>query len=303
MLVSGPSKAGKSFAMLELAAAIAEGRDWMGMQCAKGKVLYVNLELHDSSCKHRIKDVYTKLGWPPVNLQNLQTWGLRGKAQPMNVLTPRLIRRAKDKGYIAIIIDPIYKVITGDENSADQMAQFCNNFDKVCNELGCSVIYCHHFSKSASEMSSNTSAMNKASGSGVFARDPDAMLSFTQLVDKDKDDDDERTCWLVEGALREFEPLKPIKVWFDYPIHVRMDDHTAANAVKYSDLKKDDRTAAEQTEDAFYYLLDDPWGGVDIEDMANYFNIDPKSVYRKVKMLRNMEVKKGVISKKTTNKK
>ena len=50
MLVSGPSKAGKSFAMLELAAAIAEGRDWMGLQCTKGRVLYVNLELHDSSC-------------------------------------------------------------------------------------------------------------------------------------------------------------------------------------------------------------------------------------------------------------
>lgn len=305
MLVSGPSKAGKSFAMLELAAAIAEGRDWMGMQCAKGKVLYVNLELHDSSCKHRIKDVYTKLGWPPDNLQNLQTWGLRGKAQPMNVLTPHLIRRAKDKGYIAIIIDPIYKVITGDENSADQMAQFCNNFDKVCNELGCSVIYCHHFSKSASEMSSNTSAMNKASGSGVFARDPDAMLSFTQLVDKDKDDDDERTCWLVEGALREFEPLKPIKVWFDYPIHVRMDDHTAASAVKYSDLKKDDRSNTEKAEDAFFMLRETIESDVSIEDIAAWFEVTERSARRYFEKSRILHYENGYIKngKKQQNKK
>lgn len=32
---------------------------------------------------------------------------------------------------MAIIIDLIYKVITGDENSADQMAHFCNQFDKI----------------------------------------------------------------------------------------------------------------------------------------------------------------------------
>ena len=32
----------------------------------------------------------------------------------------------------AIIIDPIYKVITGDENSASDMAAFCNQFDKIC---------------------------------------------------------------------------------------------------------------------------------------------------------------------------
>ena len=41
----------------------------------------------------------------------------------MDKLAPKLIRRAMKKDYLAIIIDPIYKVITGDENSADQMAK------------------------------------------------------------------------------------------------------------------------------------------------------------------------------------
>ena len=49
----------------------------------------------------------------------------------MDKLAPKLIRRASKKKYIAVVIDPIYKVITGDENSADQMAHFCNQFDKV----------------------------------------------------------------------------------------------------------------------------------------------------------------------------
>ena len=70
---------------------------------------------------------------------------------------------------MAVIIDPIYKVITGDENSADQMAHFCNQFDKICTELGCAVIYCHHHSKGNQGFKKS---MDRASGSGVFARDP-----------------------------------------------------------------------------------------------------------------------------------
>ena len=178
MLIAGPSKAGKSFALIELCAAIAEGRKWLGWQCAQGKVLYVNLELDEASCKHRLREVYTALGFAPNNIRNIDIWNLRGKSVPMDKLAPKLIRRAAKRNYIAIIIDPIYKVITGDENSADQMAHFCNQFDKVCTELGCAVIYCHHHSKGAQ---GGKRSMDRASGSGVFARDPDALLDLIEL--------------------------------------------------------------------------------------------------------------------------
>ena len=52
-------------------------------------------------------------------------------------------------GLAAIVIDPIYKVITGEENSAADMAAFCNEFDRICKQTGCCVIYCHHHSKGA----------------------------------------------------------------------------------------------------------------------------------------------------------
>lgn len=178
MLIAGPSKAGKSFLQIELCCAIAEGRPWLGWNCAQGKVLYVNLELDRASCLHRFRDVYQALGWQPRNLQNIDIWNLRGKSVPMDKLAPKLIRRAAKKDYIAVIIDPIYKVITGDENSADQMAAFCNQFDKICTELGTAVIYCHHHSKGAQ---GGKRSMDRASGSGVFARDPDALLDLIEL--------------------------------------------------------------------------------------------------------------------------
>lgn len=180
MLLAGPSKAGKSFALIELCIAIAEGIPWLGFACAQGRVLYVNLELDRASCLHRFKDVYQALGVNPMdcNTGNIDIWNLRGKSAPMDKLAPKLIRRAAKKQYTAIIIDPIYKVITGDENSADQMATFCNQFDKVATELGCAVIYCHHHSKGAQ---GGKAAKDRASGSGVFARDPDALLDMSEL--------------------------------------------------------------------------------------------------------------------------
>lgn len=178
LLIAGPSKAGKSFALIEMCIAIAEGTKWFDFNCAQGKIMYVNLELDRASCLHRFKDVYNALGLKPNNLSNIDIWNLRGKSIPMDKLAPKLIRRALKKDYIAIVIDPIYKVITGDENSADQMSNFCNQFDKICTELGTAVIYCHHHSKGGQ---GNKKSMDRASGSGVFARDPDALLDLIEL--------------------------------------------------------------------------------------------------------------------------
>ncbi len=186
MLLAGPSKAGKSFALMELAIAVAEGGTWMGRRCSQGHVLYVNLEIDAASSMHRFAAIYGALGMRPSCAANIDVWNLRGKACPMDRLAPRLIHRAAKKGrdpehggYSVVIIDPIYKVLVGDENSASDMGAFCNQFDKVCAELGCSVVYCHHHSKGYQGLKSS---MDRMSGSGVFARDPDAILDMTPLA-------------------------------------------------------------------------------------------------------------------------
>lgn len=207
MLIAGPSKAGKSYALIELCCAIAEGKKWLEWNCTQGRVMYVNLELDRASCLHRFKDVYTALGITPNNLSNIDIWNLRGRSVPMDKLAPKLIRRASKKNYIAIIIDPIYKVITGDENSADQMAHFCNQFDKVCTELGCAVIYCHHHSKGAQ---GGKRSMDRASGSGVFARDPDALIDLVELELNDdilKQEKNKAICKVCEGWLYKYDKL------------------------------------------------------------------------------------------------
>ena len=206
MLLAGPSKAGKSYALIELCVAIAEGVPWLGFGCAQGRVLYVNLELDRASCLHRFRDVYEAMGVEPSNLGSIDVWNLRGKSKPMDQLAPSLIRRALKTRPIAVVIDPIYKVITGDENSADQMAAFCNQFDKVCDSLGCAVVYCHHHSKGSQ---GQKRSMDRASGSGVFARDPDAMLDLIELEQTKalrKQQEDSAVCAALDEVMAEIGP-------------------------------------------------------------------------------------------------
>ena len=232
MLIAGPSKAGKSFLLIELAIAIAEGGSWLGFSCVQGKVLYVNLEIDPASCIDRFITIYGRLGFALPHTENIVIWNLRGHALPLDKLVPILVKRMKDEQFVAVIIDPIYKVITGDENNASDMGAFCNQFDKICTELGASAIYCHHHSKGAQ---GGKKAIDRASGSGVFARDPDAQLDIIELkkplfkeVETETDDgeiieieqfDTTRSAWRLEASLREFPPITPVNFYFDYPLH------------------------------------------------------------------------------------
>ena len=178
LLLAGPSKAAKSFGLMGLTVAIAEGREWMGWPVMQGPVLYVDLELDRPSSLHRFKKIYDALGWLPDNLDKIDCWHLRGASVPLDKLAPKLIRRAQSRGYVAVIIDPIYKVLTGDENSAEQMATFCNQFDRIAKSLGAATIYAHHHSKGSQ---GGKRAIDRSSGSGVFGRDPDACLDLIEL--------------------------------------------------------------------------------------------------------------------------
>lgn len=217
MLISGASKTSKSFMLIELAYAIAEGMNWMGKRCKQGKVLYVNLEVDRASCINRISEVYKAFGMNVGNhAKNIDIWNLRGHATTMERLAPKLIRRCEKQGYIAVIIDPIYKVMNGDENKAGDMAAFCNQFDAIANALNCSVIYCHHFSKG---FQGGKKSIDRASGSGVFARDPDAILTVTELDVPESLVEAKGIPLRIEYTLREFKPLEPTDIWNRYPIH------------------------------------------------------------------------------------
>lgn len=224
MLIAGPSKAGKSFALLELAAAIVTGGKWLGHQCRKGKILYINFEIDPASSKNRIHKVFAAIGHPegpPVN--TFTVWNLRGKPIEPDAFIDNVIRFSKSKNYAAIIIDPVYKLMTGtDENSAGDIGSLVVRFDRICAETGAAVIIAHHFSKGSAYGKSFQNVADRASGSGVFGRDPDAIITLMQLVWDPVSflRPETETAWRISFSLREFPPPPELDCFFDYPVHV-----------------------------------------------------------------------------------
>ena len=213
MMLAGPSKAGKSFALIELCIAIAEGTSWLGQfPCHRGNVLYINLELNRASCIDRFCRIYDALGLAGDHDDAIDLWNCRGHARPMEQLVRDIVRRTAGKDYMAIVLDPIYKITNGDENSAFDMGQFCNQLDKLAAVKQCAVIYCHHYSKGSQTVKK---AQDRASGSGVFSRDADAILDMLDV----KSPIGAPPAFRIEAILREFAPPLPFYITFDYPIH------------------------------------------------------------------------------------
>ena len=275
MLIAGPSKAGKSFLLIGLAIAIAEGSEWLGIKCKQGRVSYVNLELDSDSCFHRFREIYEKKKTSPEHIKNIDIWNLRGHSAPMNRLSQIMIHRFKGRGYAAIIIDPIYKVITGDENNATEMSQFCSYFDNIATELKTSIIYCHHHSKGASSKYANSA--DRSSGSGVFARDPDAIIDMRELKTDGLEDKYRKThpdacgiltAWEVRGTLREFAPMQPKRIWFDYPVHVPDEENFLAVATFNDSAETGKGTGTGQKQKTDWFETVDELLGMSLKDTA-----------------------------------
>ena len=305
MLLAGPSKSGKSFSLIELAVAIAEGKSWFGFPCRQGKVLYINLEIDPSSVKHRFADIYNAMGIPWANGQNIMVWNLRGYAMRLDDLAPKIIRKIQNENVSAVILDPIYKVITGDENNASEMGAFCNQFDKICAAAGVSMVYCHHHSKGAQGAKK---AMDRASGSGVFARDPDALIDIVPLEETEdyqnmERDDPHAKPYRVEFVLREFPSPDPINVLFSWPLHTVTDSEAVkalapqgspeGNLSKSSKRNSTPEKRGKKLETAYQACsIETP---VTVKSLAGYLNVSEQTVRNYVQETENFYIKYGCV--------
>ncbi len=219
MLIAGPSKAGKTWFLIQMALAISTGGSWYGNPCEKAPVLYFNLELKTNAFRKRVIEVSKRLGIRinryMLHIANLCDFESQYKSD-LTLLISSIIELARTIKARAIFIDPIYKCGLKDENSAEDVAEFCRLLDEITDETGAAVIYCHHFSKG---IQFEKSSIDRASGSGVFARDADAIATITEL-----DTPDGSKGYRVEATLRGFKTPEPFAIRFEYPIHAHAPD-------------------------------------------------------------------------------
>jgi len=209
MVYGGPSKGNKTWVLIDLCFAVATGGKWLGFDTAHGKVLYINLELQPFSSQHRLKEVARARGCAIPD--DLHIWNLRGHSCPLAELLPELLRQIGDERYVLIVVDPIYKTMAGrDENDAGAVGEVCNEIEAVAVKTGAAIAFGSHFAKGNA---SQKNAIDRISGSGVFARDPDAILTATPLATDG--------AFSLELTLRDFAPVEKFGIRWEYPLMVR----------------------------------------------------------------------------------
>jgi hypothetical protein len=139
---------------------------------------------------------------------------LRGLTADFELLTEGIIQRASKEKYNLIILDPIYKALVGkSENTASSVGALCNQIEQIVEATGAAVIFAHHYAKGNA---AKKSQIDRMSGSGVFARDADTIITLTEHAEKD--------CYSVEMTLRNLAPQSPFVIQWNYPVMVERPD-------------------------------------------------------------------------------
>ena len=207
LVLGGSSKSYKTWVLLDLATSVATGTDWIGRATTQGKVLFLNFEIQPQPWQRRIADV-SKAKGIKLEADQILLWNLRGHAADFKTLVPKIIERCRSEFFALIILDPIYKLYgSTDENSAGNVALLLNALERLATETGAAIAFGAHFAKGNA---AGKEAIDRISGSGVFARDPDSLLIFT----KHEDDD----AFVVEPILRNFAPVDPFAVRWQFPL-------------------------------------------------------------------------------------
>jgi len=211
-VLAGISKAGKTWLLLFLAICVATGRKFLKFCTVKGPVLFINLEIPPAFIKERLLTLMAAMGISDCG--QLDIWNLRGKVSNYEDLFAHIIKEAVGKGYTLIIIDPYYKLLNGkSENTAAAVSKFVASLEKVAEVTGAAILYSHHFAKGDSK---KKSAIDRMSGSGVFARDADTIITLTEHTEPD--------CFTVEIVLRNLPPVDSFVVKREFPLFVERTD-------------------------------------------------------------------------------
>ncbi|CAB4163719.1 AAA domain containing protein, partial [uncultured Caudovirales phage] len=155
------------------------GRPWLGFECKEGKALFINFELTEWMLWDRVAKIAESRGMMQLGERGewLQFWNLRGRIHDIAQLTAPLIEAIKGGGYSLVVMDPAYKAMGDrDENAAGDINKFQNEMEAVCSQTGVAFALAHHFAKGNSR---EKAGIDRMSGSGVWARDPDAVLTLT----------------------------------------------------------------------------------------------------------------------------
>jgi hypothetical protein len=208
MILGGTSKSNKSWCLLDLGLSVASGEKWWGRKCTKSPVVYINFELHNWALAERINALCAARPECKDMGDMLHLWNLRGHNADLTLLRPKLEEQLIRHQFGLIILDPAYKVLGNrDENANGEIAGLMNELEAMAQRTGAAVVVAHHFAKGDSTAKN---AMDRMSGAGAWARDPDSIMVLTPHEEPD--------CFTVTSILRNLPQVPEFVLAWDYPL-------------------------------------------------------------------------------------
>lgn len=221
MGVYGASKVGKTWLMIELAIAMATGGKWLGYQCERSRVLFVNPELEESTLLNRVHDV-AKAMWADFDevYEGVDYIHSRGHKLTLEDLERTLDwERKNGRGnYGLVIVDSIYMVGMKNECDSEVVGDFLQELQHIGSDNNCAVVYVHHHSKGGK---GDVASLDRVSGSGVFARYPDVIKDITEVHPPDGEEPlpNDATAFAMNTTVRSFAPVPTKNIIWEWPTH------------------------------------------------------------------------------------
>lgn len=163
MLVGDPA-AGKSLLVIEWAACVALGRDWLGRPVASGLVVYLAGEGHHGIAR-RLK------AWSLAHLAELDAAALVVSDRGASLNEPASLRavvEAIDAAAVTygmpvlVVVDTLHRNLAGDENSAADTAAYFQAVDVLRTRYGAHVLTVHHSGHASKDRGRGSSSLRAA---------------------------------------------------------------------------------------------------------------------------------------------
>jgi hypothetical protein len=177
-MLPAPGGTGKTFLMLQLAMSIATATPFAGVWEAprKGRVVFLTAEDTKQVLHHRLYYMKPPIEWKDDITENMDVVSLSGSI-------PRLLTVGKNRaaergdwfedmlslatGARLLIVDPLSRFHSCDENDASQMTMLVQTFEAIAKVTGAAIIFTHHSNKGAQQHGSGAT-QSSARGSSAL---------------------------------------------------------------------------------------------------------------------------------------
>ena len=193
MLVGAAPKVGKTFLAAQMVVAFATGTGLLGFEFTQcERILVVNSEMNQAEYVNRIVEASLAYGIAADVASHVR---IAHTDDSPEMTVKDIAEVVCGSGYRpdVVIIDPIYPLFAGDENSNADARTTLGYLKMIASKTGAGVIYMHHFSKGPQDLKE---ARDRVSGAGTLGRNYSAMWSLTELAPSEEDAAD-----LPDGAV------------------------------------------------------------------------------------------------------